>query len=93
MQAQRFAGASALALAAAIAAPTHTHAQTSTAPPSSWSVQEVIVTAYDFGRFTVAVSAVNLGGRKAYDTYEDFGFPVVTPVQPRSAYVTLKARF
>ena len=49
--------------------------------------------AYDFGRFTIAVSAVNLGGSKAYDTYEYFGFPVVIPVQPRSAYVTLKTRF
>jgi iron complex outermembrane receptor protein len=49
--------------------------------------------AYEFGRYTVEVSAVNLGGSRAYDTYEYFGFPVVIPVQPRSAYVTLKARF
>lgn len=49
--------------------------------------------AYDFERFTVEVSAVNLTGRRAFDPYEYFGFPVVMPNQPRSAYVTLKARF
>jgi iron complex outermembrane receptor protein len=49
--------------------------------------------AYDVGRYTIQVSAVNLGGRKAYDTYQYFAFPVVMPTQPRSAYVTLKARF
>jgi iron complex outermembrane receptor protein len=48
---------------------------------------------YDFGRYTVAVSAVNLNGSRAYDPYEYLGFPVVMPTQPRSAYVTLKARF
>jgi len=48
---------------------------------------------YDFGRYTIAVSAVNLNGSRAYDPYEYLGFPVVMPVQPRSAYVTLKARF
>lgn len=49
--------------------------------------------AYDFERFTVEVSAVNLMGRRAFDAYQYFGFPVVMPNQPRSAYVTLKARF
>ena len=49
--------------------------------------------AYDVGRYTVQVSAVNLGGRKAFDTYQYFGFPVVIPNQPRSAYLTLKAKF
>jgi iron complex outermembrane receptor protein len=49
--------------------------------------------AYDFDRFTVEISAVNLGGSDAYDTYQYFGFPVVMPTQPRSAYVTVKARF
>ena len=49
--------------------------------------------AYEFGAYTVQVSAANLGGSKAYDTYQYLGFPVVIPVQPRSAYVTLKARF
>lgn len=48
--------------------------------------------AYDIGRFTIAVSAVNLGGRMAFDTYQYLAFPVVIPTQPRSAYVTLKAR-
>jgi iron complex outermembrane receptor protein len=49
--------------------------------------------AYDFGRFTIQVSAVNMGGRGAFDTYQYFGNPLVMPIQPRSAYVTLKARF
>ncbi len=49
--------------------------------------------AYDIGRFTIAVSAVNLGGRKAFDTYQYLSFPVVIPIQPRSAHVTLKASF
>lgn len=48
--------------------------------------------AYDIGRFTIAVSAVNLGGRAAFDAYQYLSFPVVIPTQPRSAYVTLKAR-
>lgn len=49
--------------------------------------------AYDFDRFSVAVSVVNLGGRDAFDPYQYFGFPVVMPTAPRSAYVTVKARF
>jgi len=49
--------------------------------------------AYDLGRFTIQVSAVNLGGRKAFDSYQYFGNPLVMPVQPRSAFVTLKANF
>lgn len=47
---------------------------------------------YDFGRFTLGVSAVNLGGSRAFDTYQYLSFPVVMPTQPRSAFVTLKAR-
>lgn len=47
---------------------------------------------YDFGRFTVTVSGVNLSGRHGFDTYEYLS-PVVIPIQPRSAYVMLKARF
>jgi iron complex outermembrane receptor protein len=35
---------------------------------------------------------LNLGGRRAWDPYSYFGYPVVAPNQPRSAYVTLKAR-
>lgn len=49
--------------------------------------------AYEFGRYAVEVSVVNLGGLKAFDPYEYFGLPVVMPTQPRSAYVTFKARF
>jgi iron complex outermembrane recepter protein len=48
--------------------------------------------AYELGRFTIQVSAVNLGGSRAFDTYQYMGNPVVMPIQPRSAYVTLKAR-
>ncbi len=47
---------------------------------------------YDFSRFTVTVSGVNLGGRHGFDTYEYLS-PVVIPIQPRSAYVMLKVRF
>lgn len=47
--------------------------------------------AYDLGRFTIRVSGINLGGRRAFDSYQYFGNPLVMPVQPRSAYVTLKA--
>ena len=47
---------------------------------------------YDFSRFTVTVSAVNLGGRRGFDTYQYLS-PVVIPIQPRSAYVMLKTRF
>lgn len=49
--------------------------------------------AYEFDRFSISLSAVNLGGREAFDPYQYFGFPVVMPIQPRSAFVTLKARF
>lgn len=45
---------------------------------------------YDFGRFTLGLSLVNLTGRKAWDPYSYMGYPVVAPNQPRSAYVTLK---
>jgi iron complex outermembrane receptor protein len=46
---------------------------------------------YDFGRrYTIEGSAVNLADRHTYDPYEYFGFPVVMPNQPLSAYVTLK---
>ncbi|WP_404479254.1 TonB-dependent receptor domain-containing protein [Novosphingobium sp. BL-52-GroH] len=48
--------------------------------------------AYDIGRFTLGLSVVNLGGRKAWDPHSYMGYPVVSPNQPRSAYVTLKAR-
>lgn len=48
--------------------------------------------AYDIGRFTLGVSAVNLTGRRAWDPYSYLGYPVVAPNQPRSAFVTLKVR-
>ena len=47
--------------------------------------------AYNFGhRYSIEGSAVNLANRHTYDSYEYFGFPVVMPNQPLSAYVTLK---
>lgn len=50
--------------------------------------------AYDFGRrYTIEGSAVNLTDRRTYDPYEYFGFPVVMPNQPLSAYLTLKIHF
>lgn len=46
---------------------------------------------YDFGRrYTIEGSAVNLANRRTYDPYEYFGFAVVMPNQPLSAYFTLK---
>jgi len=48
--------------------------------------------AYDFGRYTIEVSGVNLTGRRAFEPYQYFGFPVVMPTQPRSGYVTFKVR-
>ena len=48
---------------------------------------------YDFDRYTVSVSAVNLAGRKVFETYQYLGSPLVLPTQPRSAYLTLTARF
>lgn len=47
---------------------------------------------YDFHRFTVGVSVVNLGGREAFDPYSYFGNAIVAPNQPRSAFVTLRAK-
>ncbi|MES2743244.1 MAG: TonB-dependent siderophore receptor [Pseudomonadota bacterium] len=49
--------------------------------------------AYDVGRYTLSFSARNLAGRKVFDTYQYFAFPVVMPIQPRSAYLALTARF
>ncbi len=48
---------------------------------------------YNFDRYTVTLSAVNLTGVKAYDSYEYLGLPVVIPVQPRSVYLSLSAHF
>ena len=49
--------------------------------------------AYDLGRFTLSVSALNLAGRRAFDPYQYLSTPVVIPNQPRSAYATVKVRF
>ena len=48
--------------------------------------------AYDVGRFTAQLSAVNLAGRRAFDAFQYLASPVVIPAQPRAVYVTLKAR-
>lgn len=48
--------------------------------------------AYDLGRFSLGLSVVNLGGRRAWDPHSYMGYPVVAPNQPRSAFVTLKAK-
>jgi iron complex outermembrane receptor protein len=48
--------------------------------------------AYEFGRFTLQASVVNLGGRRAFDTYQYFSNPLVMPTQPRSVFITLKAK-
>lgn len=49
--------------------------------------------AYDFGRFSLGVSVLNLGGRRAWDPHSYMGYPVVAPNQPRSAFVTLRTDF
>ena len=46
--------------------------------------------AYEFGRFTLQASIVNLGGRRSFDTFQYFMNPLVMPVQPRSVFMTLK---
>ena len=48
---------------------------------------------YDLGPVTLGVSGVNLLGSKAFEPYQYFGGPYVTPTQPRSAFVTLRAGF
>lgn len=48
---------------------------------------------YDFDRYTVALSAINLTDRESFDTYQYLGSPVVIPIQPRSAYVSFTAHF
>ncbi|MBJ7483490.1 TonB-dependent receptor [Brevundimonas sp.] len=71
-------------------------ARQDTLPNSVWVPGYTTVdaqAAYDFGRVTVELSAVNLTDDDAFDTYQYFGFPVVMPTQPRSAFVTLKTRF
>ncbi|UXC20495.1 TonB-dependent siderophore receptor [Comamonas squillarum] len=48
--------------------------------------------AYDFGRYTMQASVYNLTGRRTFEPYQYFGFPVVMPNQTRSFYLTLKVR-
>jgi len=48
--------------------------------------------AYDFGQYTIQVSGYNLSGRRSFEPYQYFGFPVVMPTQSRSFYLTLKVR-
>ncbi len=47
--------------------------------------------ANSFGRYTIALSGVNLTNRRAYDPYQYLS-PAVIPIQPRSVYLTLKAK-
>ena len=48
---------------------------------------------YDLGPVKLGVSVVNLLGSKAFAPYQYLGGAYVTPVQPRSAFVTLRAGF
>lgn len=48
---------------------------------------------YDFDRYTLGLSLVNLTDRKAFDPYQYLAQAVVIPIQSRSAFATLKARF
>ncbi|MBS88083.1 TonB-dependent receptor [Sphingobium sp.] len=48
---------------------------------------------YDLGPVRLGVSIVNLLGSKAFAPYQYLGGAYVTPVQPRSAFVTLRAGF
>ncbi len=48
--------------------------------------------AYDFDRYTIQVSGYNLTGRRTFEPYQYFAFPVVMPTQSRSFYLTLKVR-
>jgi iron complex outermembrane receptor protein len=46
---------------------------------------------YDLGPVKLMVSVTNLLGSKAFAPYQYLGGAFVTPVQPRSAFVTLRA--
>jgi iron complex outermembrane receptor protein len=48
---------------------------------------------YDFGRFTIQATVVNLGGKRTFDTYQYFSSPLVMPAQPRSAFFTVTTKF
>jgi len=49
--------------------------------------------AYDFGPAALGLSVVNLTDEDAYAPYQYFGLAIVQPVQPLSAFVTLRAEF
>jgi iron complex outermembrane receptor protein len=48
---------------------------------------------YDLGHIAIQASMVNVGGRRAFDTYQYFSSPLVMPTAPRSAFVTLITKF
>lgn len=48
---------------------------------------------YDLGRATIAVSIVNLTDEDSFEPYQYLARAVVTPAQPRSGFVTLRAKF
>jgi iron complex outermembrane receptor protein len=49
--------------------------------------------AYDFGPATLSLSIVNLTDEDGFEPYQYLARSVTIPTQPRSAFVTLKARF
>lgn len=49
--------------------------------------------AYDFGPASLGLSVVNVTDEDAYAPYQYFGFAIVQPVQPLSAFVSIKADF
>jgi iron complex outermembrane recepter protein len=48
---------------------------------------------YDFGLATVSLSVVNLTDEESFEPYQYLAASIVTPTQPRSAFVTLRRRF
>ena len=48
---------------------------------------------YDFGLASVSLSIVNLTDDDGFEPYQYLARAIVTPTQPRSAFVTLRAKF
>jgi iron complex outermembrane receptor protein len=48
---------------------------------------------YDFGPASISLSVVNLADNDSFEPYQYLGRAIVTPTQPRSAFVTLRAKF
>jgi iron complex outermembrane receptor protein len=48
---------------------------------------------YDLGAVTLGLSVVNLADEDSFDPYQYLAASIVTPTQPRSAFVTLKKTF